>query len=52
MGIYALQLHAERQHINFMAIEANRKELQQQKKDEERNQQQDWMEQPQTPEDW
>lgn len=33
MGIYALQLHAERQHINFMAIEANRKELQQQKKE-------------------
>lgn len=30
MGIYALQLHAERQHINFMAIEARQKELQQQ----------------------
>lgn len=32
MGIYALQLHAERQHINFMAIEARRKELQKKKK--------------------
>lgn len=39
MGIYALQLHAERQHINFMAIEARQKELQQQQQ-KEKNQQQ------------
>lgn len=31
MWIYALQVHAERQHINFMAIEARQKELQQQR---------------------
>lgn len=40
MGIYALQLHAERQHINFMAIEARRKELQ--KKKEETNIKIEW----------